>query len=286
MERIYQVHPTGRDAHHDVPLSNLAVSAFNTQDDQFIADQLFAEVPVGKQSDRYYIIDKGNFQRIPSTLRAPKTRARRVEFMVSSVSYFADNYALAGELSIEDVSNADNAIQLRQNQVRLVTTNLKRDQENRIASLVTSISNVGSGVQLTGTSKWNDANSDPISDVRTAKAFVRNATGLIPNTMAIDYDTLEILRTHPLLLDMYKYTSGGEVSNDQIRSALAIPRMLVGQGVKENALEGGTSSMTNIWGNNVVVCHVGATTGLQSQTFGLRFRWKPPAFPANMGVTR
>ena len=31
---------------------------------------------------------------------------------------------------------------------------------------------------------------------------------------------------------------------------------------------------------------VGATTGLQSQTFGLRFNWRPPSFPANMGVTR
>jgi hypothetical protein len=286
MERIYQTTPTGRDAHHDMPLSNLAVMAFNTQDDEFVADRLFPEVPVGKQSNRYYIIDKGAFLRIPDTRRAPKTRAGRVEFEVSSSAYFADNYALAGELSIEDINNADNPIQLRQNETLLVTNNLKRDQENRIASLVTSISNVGSGVQLTGTNKWSDANSDPVADVTTGHAFMRSQTGLVANTAVIDWDTLQILRRHPLLLDMYKYTNGGEVTDGQIQSVFKVDQMLIGRGIKENSREGGTSSMTNIWGNNVVLAHVGPSTGMRSRTFGLRFNWRPPTFRANMAVTR
>ena len=278
--------PSGRDVHVDVPLSNLAVSAFDTQDAEFIGDQLMPTVPVGKQSDKYYVINKEAFLRVPDTLRAPKTEARRVEFTVSSNSYFADNHALANENALEDLANADIAVQLRQNSTRLVVTNLRRGQEVRVANLVTSISNVGSGVQLTGTAKWSDGNSDPIADVTTGHAFIRQNTGLRANTMVMDEDTMMIVRRHPLLLDMFKYTSGGQLNMDQLREVFSVGRILMGTGVKENALEGGTSSMTNIWGNNVVLAHLGPATGLQSQTLGLRMRWQPPIFPANFGVSR
>jgi hypothetical protein len=276
--------PSGRDVHLDVPLSNLAVSAFDTGDESFIAEQILPAVPVGKQSDKYYTISKEAFLRVPDTKRAPRTEARRVEFEVSSDAYFANNYALAAENALEDLANADLAIQLRQNSTRLVVTNLRRDMEVRTAGLITSISNVGSGVQLTGTSKWGDSNSDPVADVTTGHAFIRHTTGLKANTMIVDEDTIAIVRRHPLLLDMFKYTSGGEVTDDQLRSVFKVNRMLIGSGIKENALEGGVSSITNIWGNNAVLVHLGPATGLQSQTFGLRFRWQPPIFPANMGV--
>lgn len=277
---------SGKDVHLDVPLSNFAVSAFAEGDDQFVAEQLMPEVPVGNKSDKYYIIDKGNFFRVEDTKRAPKSRANRVTFGVSSESYNAENYALAGDNAIEDVANADNALMLRQNTVRLVTTQLRRDQERRIANLVTSISNVGSGVQLTGTNKWGDSASDPIADVTTGHAFMRSQTGLVANTAVIDWDTLQVVRRHPLLLDMFKYTSGGRVTDAQLMEVFKVQRMLVGMGIVENALEGGTSSMTNIWGNNLVLAHVGANTGMQSVTFGVRFRWRPAGMPAPFAVLR
>lgn len=277
---------SGKDIHFDVPLSNLAVSAFDDGSESGIAELLMPMVPVGNQSDKYYIIEKGAFLRIPNTLRAPRTAARRVEFNVSSDSYYAHNYALAGENAMEDLANADLAVQLRQNTTRLVVGNLKKDQERRIANLVTSISNVGSGVQLTGVNKWNDSSSDPIADITTGHAFIRQKTGLKANVAVIDEDTHTIVRRHPLLLDMYKYTSGGELNDQQLREVFKVQRILVGEGIVENALEGASaSSVTNIWGNNVVLAHVGPNTGLQSQTFGLRFQWRNPIFPANMGVS-
>src|SRR5437667_1119801 len=94
---------SGRDAHLDVPLSNLAIAAFASGTEGYIAGQLFPSVPVDKQSNRYYIIDPDSWLRIPDTRRAPKTRPNRIEFKVSSDAYFADNYALAGEIAKEDL---------------------------------------------------------------------------------------------------------------------------------------------------------------------------------------
>ena len=250
MYRNYATEATEGGAHIDVPLGRMAVQAFSTGDGEFVGDQLMPGIPVGKESDKYYIIEKDAFLRTPDTLRSRSTEARRVRFETSSESYFANNYALASDIPIEDLSNADNPVQLRQNTTRLIVTNLRRDQEVRIANLVTSLTNLGSGTTLSGANQWSDPTSDPIADVTTGHAFIANNTGLRANTMLIDKDTLAIVRRHPLLLDMYKYTSGGFLSEDNLREVFDVSRILVGRGIRENAVEGGTSSITTIWGNN------------------------------------
>lgn len=277
-------YPMDVNAHIDVPLSNLAVMAFDTGNDMFVGDRLLPEIPVGKQSDSYYVINPDEFFRVPNTRRAPRTEARRVQFTTSTGTYFAHNYALAGENALEDLANADNPIRLRENSVNLVVNDLRLDQEVRIAGLVTSISNVGSGVQLTGTAKWSDNGSDPVADVTTGHAFIRSNTGFVANTAVIDWDTLQIVRRHPLLLDMYKYTQGGELPDARIAEAFKVDRLLVGRAIRNVGKEGQTASMSNVWGNNVVLAYVGQATGMQSQTFGLRFRWQNPAHPAAFAV--
>lgn len=281
--------PVGGDAHVDIPLSNLAVEAFSTGEEEFIADALFPDVAVGKQSDKYYVIDKDRFLALPTAgaLRAPKTVARKVQFEVSSNSYFAHDYRLGNENALEDLANADMAIRLRENSVRVVVSELRRAQESRIANLVTSASNLGSGVLLTGTAKWNDfVNSSPLSAINTGHAFIRSQTGLLANTAVIDWDTMQVVRRHPELLDLYKYTSGGELAMQQLMDVFKVQRLLVGRGIQQNALPGGTSSMTNIWGNNVLLAHVETQTGLQTKTLGLRFSWRPEGFPLPFSVER
>ena len=278
-------YPLGPGAHIDVPLSNFASVGFNDPVNGLVGQALVPEIAVSKQSDKFYIIEKGAFFRVPSTLRAPRTKANRVNFEVSSSSYFADNYALATDNALEDLENADMAINLRQNGTSLVVGNLRLDEERRIANMVTSITNVGSGVALTGTAKWSDyAGSDPVADVTTGHAFIRSNTGLIANTAVIDWDTLMVLRRHPVLLDMYKYTSGGEVSTQQIADVFKVPNIMVAHGVLNTAIEGAADSMSNVWGNCFVMAHVGATTGLRSTTFAGRFRWRNPIFPADFAV--
>ena len=283
-ERQYAT-PSGHDVHLDVPLSNLAISAFSDGTTEFIADQVFPAVPVAKQFDKYYIIEKGAFLRAGGNddgLRAPKTKARKIEYEVSSDNYYAPNYAFANENALEDLANADTAIALRENSVRLITTRLRRQQEVRVANLCTSIDNVGSGVQLSGANSAqafsNPASNDPIAVVNTGHAFIRSQTGLVANTMIIDWDSLQNVKRSDKLIEVYKHTNTGEVDDAFLMSAFKVQRMLVGMGIKENALEGGTSSMTNIWGNHLILAHLGPATGMQSMVPGLRFTWTPPGF--------
>lgn len=289
MERkVYAgAYPVGGQGHVNVPLSNFAVEAFATPDDMFIADRLFPVVPVQKQSDRYYEIMKDEFFRVITangTLRAPKTKSRRIQFTISSNAYYAHNYALSTDNALEDLANADMAIRLRQNSTRLVVNALKLDQEIRIANIVTSISNVGSGVVLSGASQWSDPGSDPIGDINAAHAFMRSNTGLLANTAVIDWDTMQVLRRHPAVLDMFKYTSGGLLTEDALAGVFGVERILTPRGIKNVGKEGQVPSMQNIWGHVAVLVHVGENLGMQSTTFGVRFRWQNGIFPNDFGV--
>ena len=272
-----------RDVYIDAPLSNVAVMAFNQGN--FVGPALFPVVPVEKQSGVYYIITAADWLRLAqSTTRAPKTAPRRVSFSVTSDQYNAINYALAGDNSIEDLGNADNAIRLRRNTARFVVSQLGGDMEVRIANRVTSISNIGSGVTLAAANRWsNYANSDPISDIGTGHAFIRNNTGVRANTLLLDYDTHRIVRRHPVLLDLYKYTEGGFLTNVQMQEVFDVQRILIGDAIREASLEGGTTSMVNVWGNNALLCYVDtAAPGPETMTFGLGFRWTPAGAPAPM----
>jgi hypothetical protein len=280
-------YPSGADAHVNVPLSNFASEAFDLNEQGYVAPMLLPAIGVDKQSNKYYTIRSDEFFRAPSTgtLRAPKTSANKVEFTISSDSYFADNYALAVENALEDLDNADLQVRLRENSVRLISNLLMLDQEVRVANMVTSISNVGSGVALAGNSKWGDPNSDPIGDVNTAHAFIRSNTALTANTAVIDWDTIQVVRRHPAMLDLFKYNQTGELKEEDLKSLFKVDRLLVAKAIKNVGKEGQVNSMGNVWGNLCLLAYVGTNTGLQSITFGGRFRWQPPIFPADFGVT-
>ena len=280
-ESVLALGVTARDVHIDVPLSNIAVEAFSTGN--FIGAQLFPNVDVRKQSDKYYTIDKDSWLRVPSsTLRAPKTSPGRVEFQVSSDSYYASNHALASENAHEVIANADDPIQLRARTTRFLVDMLMRGKELRIAQLVTSITNIGSGVVLSGGNLWsNYVSSDPVADVTTGHAFIRQNTGLRANTALMDTDTYQTLRRHPVLLDMYKYTQGGMVNDAELKSVFMVEKILVSDSIRNAAVENATASLVNIWGNNFLLCHVNpAPTGMRTATFGLSFRWLNPELPA------
>jgi hypothetical protein len=279
---------SGRDVHFDAPLSNLLIAAFPSTAEQqgFIAGEIFSDVPVPKQSNKYYTVDPDSWLRLYDTRRAPKTRPNRIEFRVSSDAYFADNYALASDIAKEDLANADAALNLRENSANVVLQGLLQDLEVRVANIVTSSTNVGSGVTVG--SKWSDlTNSNPLVDVTTAHAFIRQTTGLVANTLVVDEDTFQVLKRHSKILELYKYTSGGLLSDGQIADAMGVQRILRGRAIKNNAIEGGTASMTNVWGNNALLAYIApSATGMKTATLGLQFRWTPEGIPAPFAVFR
>lgn len=285
---------TGNSGHIDVALSNFAVMAFDTGEAGLIGNLICPAVSVARQSDKYHILEGRNFltDEGDGARRAPKAAARRIEYQTSSDSYFCDNFALAHEFGIDEQANLDAvlAATLGQARTKLVTTKLLRAQEIRIANILTSVSNIGSGVVLSGGAKWSDyVNSNPLADIDSGQAFIQAQTGVVANTIAMDWNTAAVLRRHPAFLDLYKYTDGGTVTLEQLAKAFNVDQIYIAKAIKQNRKEGTTtSSMTTIWGNNAVLMYVppGNTATFESPAAPLtRFQWNDNGiYPAGFGV--
>jgi hypothetical protein len=283
--RRYQDTPTGQAIHPSIPLANVAIQAFAASD-QYIATQVAPEVTVDFETGNYYIFDPAQWLLVPNALRARKTRPARIEFRVSTDAYAVKGYALAGEIAKEDLSNADRAIRLRENTTLLVTEALLRGLEDRVGSALTSGTNLGSYVVLSGTAKWSDyVNSDPLENIRIGRKFVEDRTGLSPNVAILDKDTFSVLQRHPDLLDLYKYTQGGLLPQDAIANALQVDKVLIGRARKNVAKEGQPASLTNIWGNVCLLAYIDPrVVSLEAKAPILRFVWRPEGFPAPLQV--
>ena len=280
-ERRYSA-DTG-DWHIDAALSEMAIQ-FSLDAGMYLGPSIMPVVNVAHQSDRYYVWDKDYWFRIPDTRRAPGTRAKQVETSISSLAYYANNYALEEKVPFEDLSNADVALSLEESAARHVMQLLLLDQENRIASLFTTAANVGSGNALTGTNQWSDrANSDPVSDVTTGRLWIQQQTGFKPSTMVVGQEVNDAMLLHPDMIDRVKFTQ--RATNATIGNALAdifgVGNYYVGGAPKQNAAEGlptSASSMTFIWGKNVSLFYAPPAPGKNVPSGAYAFRWRPAGF--------
>lgn len=275
--------PIQRDAYVDVPLSGVLVQAFQDEQ-QFVANEIFPVLPVESETGRYWTISPHSWLTVPDDKRSRKSAPNAIEWDVSSDAYACDNYALRADNAIEDLSQADKQLRLRETSARLLASKLKLRQEYRVANIVTSGSNCGSYVALSGAAKWsNYVGSDPIADVTTAHAFMESQTGLSPNIAVIDKDTLAVVRRHPMLLDLYKYTGGGQLTDSQLAEVFRVPRLVVGRAVYNRGNVGqSTRSMANVWGNNLLFAHVKTGLTAKTMTYGGALRWTPNGMPGPM----
>lgn len=271
------------DWHIDAALSEISIQ-FAVEPSMYLGTSVMPIVPVAKQSDRFFIWDRSYWFNIPDTLRARKTRANRVETSVSSLSYYADNYALEEAIAYEDLSNADEALALEESTARHIMQLMLSDQEVRIANLYTTAANVGSGVTLAGANQWSDpANSNPISDVMSGKSWVQLMTGFRPSTMVVGQQVHDALLLHPDFIDRLKHVARAteaEISN-AIADIFGVTRYLVGGAVRENAAEGlptTASSMSYIWGKTASIFYVPGAPGRNIPSAAYAFRWRPAGF--------
>jgi hypothetical protein len=277
---------TNPHVHVDQVLSNI-VQGYRPNDR--IWDRVAPIVPVGKQSDFYLVHNRADMLRTESAIRAPGTEARRVTRSIGSDTYFALNYALKMAVTIEDQANADPAYQrelLQGNAMHLVDL-LDLDIDARVANLVTTVANVGSGAGVS--SAWTDGtNSDPIGDINNAIDNVEDSTGKRPNRMAIGHQAWRSLRRHDDILNRIFGTNngGGYPSTAQVANLFELDEIVVGGTYRNTANEAMSEALTPIWADHVVIYRsVGDSPGQRDVNAFRSFRWRAPGL-ANMQVER
>ncbi|HEY7821730.1 MAG TPA: hypothetical protein VIG24_02795 [Acidimicrobiia bacterium] len=279
--------PNARAVHVDQPLTNISI-AFLQNATNFVAGQVFPNLPVAKQSDLYYTFDRGYFNRDEAKKRAPGTEAAKVGFELDTASYFADVWAVKHGIPDQIAANADAVLNLERAAAELVTHKLLIRQEKDWAANFFTTGLWGTDVTGAASSpgtgeviQWSDQTSgDPIANIRSAKTDMMESTGFMPNTLVMSQRVLDALVDHPDIVDRIKYSGGVGPNNPAVTSeqALAqlfgVPRILVMRGIENTAAEGDANVHSFIGGKNALLCYAAPTPGLMTPSAGYKFSWQ------------
>jgi len=262
--------PTVRDVHIESALAGVSIAYRNTE---YIADQVFPNVNVTKRSDYYFIFDKQSWFRNIVQQRAPGTRAKRVDYTLSTGSYVCVPYALAKAITDEERKNADAPLQPDVSATEFVTNALLLGREIRVADLVTGSANWA--YSASPSTQWSSDTSDPIGDIQTARNNVVQTIGTKPNVAVMSWDVWQNLEVHPDLIDRVKHTrTGGIVTPNDLAGWFGFDKVLVGTAIYDAAVEGQSSSISYVWGDDFWCGYVPATPALMEPAAGYVLAWE------------
>jgi hypothetical protein len=266
--------PTGSgNVHIDDVLTNISVAWPN---EGLVGENLFPSITVMKQSDKYYIFGREAWKP-EDDVRAPGTVANEIPgIQVSLDTYYANEHALQIPVTDEERKNVDSPLAPDRDATELVTSKIMLGREVAIKNLATTVANYASTntVTLSGTGQWNDyTNSDPIANMRAAKAAIHARMFVEPNVAVIPYQVMTTLEDHPDFIERIKYSERGIVTAELIAAIVGVQRIIVpGVGIN-NANLGQAVSLGYLWGKDVVFAYVPARAGLRMPAYGYEFTW-------------
>lgn len=262
--------------HTNTALTDLAIG-YPTQD--FISERLLATVLVRNQSDLYYIFDTA--RRAVSAVddvRAPGTAPRRVDVDVTTGVYTTAGHALRVVVPDEERVNADLPIQPAMDKTDCALGELMTNQE--IGLKVALDAALTGGQTSDPTNEWDDYTSgDPFADVHLAINTIEDATGFRPNVMAMDSKVWRALSNHPDIIErvvgMGSSANPAQAYIDSVAGLFDLEEIIVGNALKNTAVQGQTASLSRIWGSDVYVAYRSNRPGLKVPSMGYRFVWTP-----------
>ena len=264
--------PTPTDVHIDAALSNISIAY---KPENFMADQIFPIAPVDKESDYYYIWTKDFWFRDVVKRRTPNSDYAEGGVQISNTQFVCVNRGLRFPLPRETVQNQDAAINLEEAGAEWLAVQFGLHREIELAGVIFDQSAWTTDTTLSGGSQWSDyANSDPMGDINTGLQGVEKLTGIKPNVAFMGAEVFDKLKSHPDLLDRYKHTQVGILTEDLIAKLLGVDKLLVGRAVKNTAEEGATFSGSYVWDKNCLLMYVPTSPGLMVPSAGYSFIWR------------
>ena len=272
--------PTAGDVHVNAPLTQISI-AYVQDAKNFISDRVFPPVRVNKQSDRYFIYNKGDWNRDEAERRGAGAESAGSGWRIDNTpTYFADVWALHKDVDDQVRANADQPLDMDRDATIFVTQKLmiKRDKQWGAKYFTTGIwgrdkTGVSSGASGTQFLRWHVANSTPIDDVTAEVIYIAEQTGYKPNKLVLGAYVYNVLRNHSTVLDRIKYTQRAVATPDIMASLFDVDEVLISMGVENTATEGATTSMSFIHGKHALLVYANPTPSIMMPSGGYTFSW-------------
>lgn len=284
--------PTPKDVHKDSYLTGISVGYSNPM---FIADMVFPNVPVVKQSDYYFKFLKGAWFRNEARVRGPGAKAARGGYPVTSATYSCQERAFAHPVPIELINNADQVVRPFETGVRFATQKVMLAKEIAVASACMTSSNWTTNDDVAA--GWvADSNSTFIEDILAKKETIRQLIGVYPNRLIMDAKTFKTIKQTPDVLDRIKYsgTQGrpADVTTQTIAQLFELDWVGIGGAIKSDAEEvvaGTDFNAVDIWEVNAtkgsaLLYYCEPQPALDVPSAGYVFNWKGAESPEDSQV--
>ena len=279
--------PTAGDVHVNVPLTNFS-QKYLLNADQFVSMRAFPNAPVAKQSDQYFEFNRGDFYRDEAEERADGAESAGSGFRLSQDTYFAKVYAFHKDVTDRQRVNQDSPVQLDQSASQFVMHKLMIRRERLFQTTymalaiwdtdVTGVAGAPAGGQF---QFWDEATSDPITDIRTGKRVIQGLTGYRPNKMIIGRQAWDILMDNDSLLS--RITGGANntlpamVMRQLIAQLFELDDIFVMDGVFNSALADATDpsveAVSFINTDDALLYYAPNMVSLNEPTAGAQFSW-------------
>ena len=272
--------PKMQDAHIDRAMTNISV-AYLQDASAFIADKVFPIVPVRRQSDVFYVYNKGDFMRDEAQVRGAGTESAGGDYGVAaSDPYHCRKHAFHYDVTEEERANYDEPLNADTDATEFVSQKMliRREMEWASKFFKTGVW----GTEITGTDsnpssgqaiKWSLATSNPILDITNAAVQMASETGYRPNTLVLSPFAFNALKNHEDILDRIKYTQKGIVTTDLLATLFEVQHVYVAWSVVNSAAKGAADSVSFIMGKHALLCYANPSPALRKPSAGYIFAW-------------
>lgn len=276
--------PTVGAFHIDAALTNISVALLQNPQ-SFIASRVFQNVPVQKQSDKFFTFDRSFFNRNGAKKRASGARVSEVGYALSNDSYFCEEYGVAIPIPDQVRANADPAADPARAAAELATHQMLIQKETDFTTNFfttglwgTDITGVASSPGAGQVIQWSDTTSgDPIGNVRTGINTILGNTGIKPNIFVMGRQVYSALIDHP---DIQGRINGGATTAQPSIATLnllaqifEVDEVMVGEAIQNTAAEGDTAAHSFILGKKCVLTYRPPAPGIMTPAAGYTFSW-------------
>ncbi len=267
--------PTASDVHINAPLTNISIAYLQDQS-SFIANRVFPNVPVTKQSDAYFTYPKAQWFRTDAQTRGVSQESAGSGYEMGNDTYFCKVQALHKDIDDQIRANQDAPLNLDRDASEFVTRGLllRREKDWAAKYFTTGIwTGSTTGTDITPGTLWDASSSTPIANIRAEMLSVHKTTGFMPNKLVLGQDVWGAIQDNADFLDRIAVTQRKIVTTELLANVLELDEVLIAKAVENTAKEGATAAMDYVYTRDALLVYAAPRPSLLLPSGGYTFSW-------------
>jgi hypothetical protein len=239
----------------------------------FIGMQLCPVVDVALQGATFKVIKVEQLLQEQDTRRAPDGSYGQSDYDFTEDTYITKEHGWKESIDDNWKAQFRNYFDAEAVAAQRTRDVVLRNQERRVIAAV-----LGATATAAAAAVWsNKSSATPVADVMIGLKAVRANCGMLPNTVAMDYDAyLSCIETDEVV-DRLKYSGLDDPKNVGVKALAAlfkVERVIVANAQRNSANQAQTRSLSPIFTKTkVLIAHCATDNDLQKPALGRTFHW-------------